>query len=250
MAKKRAKQKTLAKAKVNKNGIENGCIEKNKGEKAIRKMLVAHKRGQEAELLHDPILANEGRRIEQEAKELLAIGDIQRLSGNEATLAPMERQDSDLGYYRDTLSDPDLVNIEASCKRLHLLAPMNCLQMGADVAETINAKNSLEKMLAHQMAACHVLSMKFLSEARDQIDQLCPHHRSEIAAKLTNASARLMDTFQRGLATLTKIRTGGQQKMIVEHVHINEGGQAIVGNVNQREGGPQAQDGSGDKKQG
>lgn len=150
-------------------------------------------------------------------------------------------------YYRDTLSDPDLVNIEASCERLHLLSPVGCLKMGADVAETINAKNSLEKMLAHQMAACHVLSMKFLSEARDQIDHLRPHHRSETAVKMTNASARLMDTFQRGLATLTKIRTGGQQKMIVEHIHINEGGQAIVGNVNSGGGGPQ--DESSDKKQ-
>jgi len=247
MAKKRAKQKTLPKAKVNKNGIEDECIEKNRGEMAIRKKLVAQKRRKEAEHLHDPILANEGRRIEQEAKELLAIGDIQRLSGNEATLAPMERQDTDLGYYRDTLSDPDLVNIEASCERLHLLSPVGCLKMGVDVAETINAKNSLEKMLSHQMAACHALSLKLLSEAREHIVP-CDHRRTEATVKLVNASARLMDTFQRGLATLTKIRTGGQQKMIVEHIHINEGGQAIVGNVNP--GGGRPQDGSSGKKQG
>lgn len=249
MAKKRTKKKRpLAKAKENKDLVENGYIEKDRGEMAIRKMLVAQKRRKEAEHPHDPILANEGRRIEQEAKELLAIGNIQRLSGNEATLAPMERQDTDLGYYRDTLEDPDSVSIEASCKRLHLLAPMDCLQMGADVAETINARNSLEKMLAHQMAACHALSMKLLSEARDQIDHLCSHHRSETAVKLVNASARLMDTFQRGLATLTKILTGGQQKMIVEHININEGGQAIVGSVNPGGGGPQ--DGSSGKNQG
>jgi len=35
------------------------------------------------------------------------------------------------------------------------------------------------------------------------------------------------------IQNLQKIRTGGQQKMIVEHVHVNEGGQAIVGTVNQ-----------------
>ena len=36
---------------------------------------------------------------------------------------------------------------------------------------------------------------------------------------------------------LKKYRTGGQQKMVVEHVHVNEGGQAIVGTVNQGGGG-------------
>jgi hypothetical protein len=31
-------------------------------------------------------------------------------------------------------------------------------------------------------------------------------------------------------------RTGGQQKVTVEHVTVNEGGQAIVGSVTQGEG--------------
>jgi len=44
------------------------------------------------------------------------------------------------------------------------------------------------------------------------------------------------------MEALKKYRTGGQQKMIVEHVHVNEGGQAIVGNVNPGGGG------SNDKK--
>ncbi|HUS97392.1 MAG TPA: hypothetical protein VMX97_11680 [Hyphomicrobiaceae bacterium] len=30
---------------------------------------------------------------------------------------------------------------------------------------------------------------------------------------------------------LKRYRTGGQQRVIVEHVTVNEGGQAIVGNV-------------------
>ena len=30
---------------------------------------------------------------------------------------------------------------------------------------------------------------------------------------------------------LKKYRTGGQQKVVVEHVNVNKGGQAIVGNV-------------------
>jgi hypothetical protein len=39
------------------------------------------------------------------------------------------------------------------------------------------------------------------------------------------------------LEALDKHRRGGNQKMTVEHVHVHEGGQAIVGNVNQGRGG-------------
>ena len=35
------------------------------------------------------------------------------------------------------------------------------------------------------------------------------------------------------METLKRYRTGGQQKVIVEHVTVNQGGQAIVGAVSQ-----------------
>jgi hypothetical protein len=34
------------------------------------------------------------------------------------------------------------------------------------------------------------------------------------------------------MESLNRHRGKGQQKMTVEHVHINSGGQAIIGNVN------------------
>ena len=42
---------------------------------------------------------------------------------------------------------------------------------------------------------------------------------------------KLARTFTTQVAALKNYRTGGQQKMTVEHVHVHEGGQAIVGNV-------------------
>ena len=39
------------------------------------------------------------------------------------------------------------------------------------------------------------------------------------------------------LAALDKKRRGGQQKVVVKHVHVNEGGQAIVGDVSTGGGG-------------
>jgi hypothetical protein len=42
---------------------------------------------------------------------------------------------------------------------------------------------------------------------------------------------KLARTFAMQLETLKRYRTGGEQKVTVEHVHIHTGGQAIVGNV-------------------
>ena len=42
---------------------------------------------------------------------------------------------------------------------------------------------------------------------------------------------KLARTFATQVETLRRYRTGGQQNVRVEHVTVNEGGQAIVGNV-------------------
>ena len=47
-----------------------------------------------------------------------------------------------------------------------------------------------------------------------------------------NRATKMLRTFTAQMETLKRYRTGGQQKVIVEDVHVNEGGQAIVGVVN------------------
>ena len=43
-----------------------------------------------------------------------------------------------------------------------------------------------------------------------------------------------METFAAQMSALKEYRSKGEQKMTVQHVHVAEGGQAIVGNVNAR----------------
>ena len=43
-----------------------------------------------------------------------------------------------------------------------------------------------------------------------------------------------MRTFTAQVETLKKYRTGGNQTIQVQHVNVNEGGQAIVGDVKGR----------------
>jgi hypothetical protein len=46
-----------------------------------------------------------------------------------------------------------------------------------------------------------------------------------------NAFNKLTRTFAAQVEALKRYRSGGEQKMTVQHVHVAEGGQAIVGNV-------------------
>jgi len=47
-------------------------------------------------------------------------------------------------------------------------------------------------------------------------------------ARLSNAAARMMQVYQEGLLTLHKMRTGGKQVVVVQHVQVSDGGQAVI----------------------
>jgi hypothetical protein len=49
-------------------------------------------------------------------------------------------------------------------------------------------------------------------------------------ARLANTGARMMQIFQDGLLTLQKLKSGGRQTMIVQHLQVSEGGNAIGSN--------------------
>ena len=50
-------------------------------------------------------------------------------------------------------------------------------------------------------------------------------------------AVKLLRTYTAQAEALAKLRRGGEQTVRVEHVHVHAGGQAVVGNVNQRETG-------------
>jgi hypothetical protein len=91
-------------------------------------------------------------------------------------------------------------------------------------------RNELEAMIVCQMAVTHALTMRSFGNLNrsDSIQQ--QDSNSLTIARLTKAFASQVDA-------LTKLRRGGQQRVIVEHVHVYPGGQAIVGNVEGMGGG-------------
>jgi len=60
------------------------------------------------------------------------------------------------------------------------------------------------------------------------IDRLGTERRIALFA---SAASRLLRAYAMQMEVFRRLRNGGQQFVRVEHVHINDGGQAIIGNV-------------------
>jgi hypothetical protein len=93
------------------------------------------------------------------------------------------------------------------------------------VIKGIEPRDEIEAMLAAQMAAVHMASMRFARRLAN-VENI-PQQDSA-----SNAFNKLMRTFAAQMEALKRYRSGGEQKMTVQHVHVADGGQAIVGNVN------------------
>jgi hypothetical protein len=48
------------------------------------------------------------------------------------------------------------------------------------------------------------------------------------AARTAVAGARLVEAFDRGALALDRLRRGGRQTVVVQHVAVSDGGQAVV----------------------
>jgi hypothetical protein len=128
--------------------------------------------------------------------------------------------------FHDTLTVPDLAAVEASFERARLLlsAGPNVAAMGLDAAGSIQARNSLEKMLAHQLAATHEVIM-------EQMGQVHSREEGQASAKRLSAIARCLEAYQHGLLTLKKLRQTGNQRITVQYVNVSHGSQAVLGDV-------------------
>jgi hypothetical protein len=94
----------------------------------------------------------------------------------------------------------------------------------------IRPANELEATLAVQIAITNDASLRMLKKAgaaqyTEQVDSY------------VSAATKLQRTMVAQVEALAKLRRGGEQNVNVKHVHIHEGGQAVVGVVNQREKG-------------
>ena len=89
--------------------------------------------------------------------------------------------------------------------------------------EAAAPKDEIEGALAVQMACTHTAAMAILAKLDCASDR-------QVAA-IGSAAARLFRAYATQVEVLRRLRNGGQQFVYVHHVHVNDGGQAIIGNV-------------------
>jgi hypothetical protein len=122
----------------------------------------------------------------------------------------------------ETLEHPNTVTVAASSSRMTAADGVGVLEPAVDAAQAVQARNSIEKMLAHQLAAAHHTAMRLAAASTGE--RLQPVD----VVRLTNAAARMMDVYQNGCLALLKLKTKGKQRVVVQHVTVGAGGQAVV----------------------
>ncbi len=166
-----------------------------------------------------PVLVKNEKSKEQEIKELLdAMGEA--LTSNSGGLSDkfgwMVYEQLSKSCYKDT-------NIFEAVKHI-------CIEL-----KGIAPKDQIEGMLATQMIATH-------HAALDDFAIAAQSETMDIRAAALSSATKLTRTYAAQMEALNRYRGKGQQKMTVEHVHINSNVQAIIGNItknnsSQKEGG-------------
>jgi hypothetical protein len=96
----------------------------------------------------------------------------------------------------------------------------------------INAGDELEGMVAAQLIACHNAAMECYRRAMIR-DQTFEGRQENL-----NQANKLSRTY----TMLLEARNRGQQRVQVEHIHVHQGGQAIVGNIEAGGAAPKTKD--------
>ena len=118
--------------------------------------------------------------------------------------------------------------------RLDLASEARADELAIDMEESAAAETSIEKAMTHQMAAAHATALRVIGRVNLEIESMGTRSRNEQResmveiARLSNAASRLMQTYQQAALTLAKMRSGGKQTVVVQYVHVDEGGQAVI----------------------
>lgn len=100
------------------------------------------------------------------------------------------------------------------------------------IIEGAKPRDEVESALVIQMACTHTAAMAVLGRLGSA------HSGDRNVALRAAAASRLLRTYATQIEAVRRLRNGGSQFVRVEHVHVNEGGQAVIGNVKASDGFP------------
>lgn len=135
------------------------------------------------------------------------------------------------------MQDVTAVEFKKSIVKLNALASI--FKTGTDLSiakrasenglQALGVQNGIQEMLAAQMLSIHQLQQQAIALAHGS-------KHIENIRYFTNTAVKLANCFTQQANALNRLQGNGCQKIVVEHVDVHSGGQAIVGNIN--EGSP------------
>lgn len=164
-----------------------------------------------------------------ESAALMALDDRQEgaLLGAGGEVVPQDDPD-----IRNTLATPGVAALDASRDRLALVAQVGVdrVAMAVDCADSIKAANSIEMMLAHQMAALHASGMDQMAKANLLQD---PKH----ATATMNLAIRAFSAYQNAVLVFKRLRSSGSQQIVIKHIDARSGGMVAISGAQPTAGG-------------
>ena len=158
---------------------------------------------------------------------------LKRVSCNHAIPYPPDGQAREWWQrLKDAFGTASSAFVEASLYQLIAAARLPgsgiCeIAVNASLAFVEGAKpqGEIECALVMQMACTHTAAMSVLGTFAGT------HGYGRDVPLKASAAARLMRAYATQVEALRRLRNGGSQVVRVEHVHVNRGGQALIGNV-------------------
>ena len=135
---------------------------------------------------------------------------------------PGEKTSSERQAMLDVLHNPKSINVEASEQRVDAIVKAGIAPLALDAANSAQSQNSFDTMISHQVALAHRLLMELGTRALDEELDVADRVR------LANSAARLMQGCQEGYLVLLKAKTNGRQTVVVQHINVADGAQAVV----------------------
>lgn len=101
------------------------------------------------------------------------------------------------------------------------------IKAAINIFQGFEPENELEASLVAQMLAVHSVAMEMTKRA------MIPDQSVDGVTICINRASKFMNLYLKQIDALMKLKGKGSQSITVKHVHVEDGGQAIVGDVHQ-----------------
>jgi hypothetical protein len=136
-----------------------------------------------------------------------------------------QRLNKALGTTSSDFVNASLLQLQAAARSPFGTISETHINAALAMIEAAAPRDEIEGALAVQMACTHTAAMAVLAKLEGAFTS------EQRVVAFGSAAARLMRAYATQVEVLRRQRNGGHQFVRVEHVHVNDGGQALIGNV-------------------